>query len=61
MEKLRVDLDPVEFEALARLAERDLRPVPCEARHLVREALRHAGLLRSTDECEAPQGEELGP
>jgi len=35
----------LEYEALSRLAERDLRPVPNEVRHIVREALQQAGLL----------------
>ena len=46
MERIRLDFDAAEFEALSRLAERHLRPIPNEARHLVREALRHAGLLQ---------------
>ena len=45
VERLKLDLDPAEYTALSRLAERDLRPVPQQARHLVREALRGAGLL----------------
>jgi hypothetical protein len=46
MERVRLDFDASEFEALSRLAERHLRPVPNEARHIVRVALQAAGLLR---------------
>jgi hypothetical protein len=46
MERVRLDLDRVEYDALARLAEQRLRPLPLEARHIVREALQHAGLLQ---------------
>jgi hypothetical protein len=55
MDRIRLDLEPSEYEALSRLAERDLRPVQQEARHLVREALREAGLLG------APLAEKLAP
>jgi hypothetical protein len=55
VEYIRVSLDPAEYEALARLAERDLRPVPQEARHLVREALREVGLLHSEGEGKAAE------
>jgi hypothetical protein len=46
MERVQVTFAPDEFVGLSRLAERDLRPVPNEVRHLVREALKDAGLLR---------------
>lgn len=46
MERVRLDFDSSEFEALSMLAERNLRPIPNEARHLVRLALQDAGLLR---------------
>ena len=52
MERLRIELDSDEFEALSCLAERDLRPMPCQARHIVRAALQQAGLLRSIAESE---------
>ena len=45
MERIRVTLAPSEYTALARLAERELRPVPDEIRAIVRERLREAGLL----------------
>jgi hypothetical protein len=45
MERVRLDLDRAEYAALARLAEQRLRPLPLEARHIVREALQQAGLL----------------
>ena len=47
MERLRLELDSDEFEALSCLAERDLRPMPSQARHIVRAALQLEGLLRS--------------
>lgn len=54
MERIRLDIDPQEFEALSRLAEDHLRPIPHEARHLVREALREAGLLSSDHRTARP-------
>jgi hypothetical protein len=45
MERVRVDLEPAEFKGLVRLSERELRPVPAQIRHLVREALNELGLL----------------
>ena len=59
MERLKLELDPAEYTALSRLAERDLRPVPQQARHLVREALRQAGALTdSTRQMTAPAGSD---
>jgi len=49
MERVRLDFDCAEFEALSQLAERNLRPVPNEARHIVRAAFVEAGLLRPPD------------
>ena len=46
MERVRLDFDTAEFEALSRLADRNLRRIPNEARHIVRQALQDAGLLR---------------
>lgn len=37
---IKITLSADEFVALARLAERDCRPVPMQAKHLVLEALR---------------------
>lgn len=45
MERIRVELDSAEYRGLAELAERELRAVPEQARHLLRQALRHNGLL----------------
>jgi hypothetical protein len=45
VEYVRSPFEPAEYEALSRLAERDLRPVPNEVRHIVREALKQAGLF----------------
>ena len=49
MERVPLLLDPAEYTALAQMAQRDLRPLPHEARHLVRAALREAGLLADAD------------
>jgi hypothetical protein len=55
MERVRLDFDATEFEALSRLADRNLRPIPNEARHIVRQALQDAGLLRqSSESTDAP-------
>jgi hypothetical protein len=40
---IKIMLTPDEFIALARVAERECRPVPMQARHLVLEALRRDG------------------
>ena len=37
---VKVQLSPDDYLALARLAERECRPVPMQAQHIVREALR---------------------
>ena len=52
MEYVRSPFEPAEFEALARLAERNIRPVPNEVRRIVRDALRDAGLLTPVDELQ---------
>ena len=49
VEYLRVPFEPAEFEALSRLAERNLRPVSNEVRYIVRQALRQARLLPTED------------
>lgn len=46
MERIRIELSPAEYDSLARFAERELRPLPDQVRHLVRQALRRRGLLR---------------
>jgi hypothetical protein len=48
VEYVRSPFESAEYEALSRLAERNLRPVPNEVRYVVREALRQAGLLTET-------------
>lgn len=53
MEYVKSPFDADEYEALARRAESNLRPVPNEVRFIVREALREAGLL------EQPPGRSL--
>ena len=55
MEYVRSPFEPAEYEALSRLAERDLRPIPNEVRHIVREALQQAGLLAPVTELEESQ------
>jgi hypothetical protein len=45
VQRVRLDLKSDEYEGLLRLCEEDLRSVPDEARHLIREALRERGLL----------------
>jgi hypothetical protein len=47
VEHVRSPFEPTEYEALSRLAERNLRPVPNEVRYIVREALQRAGLLEN--------------
>jgi hypothetical protein len=48
MERIRVELDSSEYRGLAKLAERELRAVPAQARHLLRQALERDGLLETT-------------
>jgi hypothetical protein len=45
MERIRVVLDAAEYRGLAQLAEQELRAVPDQARHLLRQALQRSGLL----------------
>lgn len=47
-ERIRLDLEADEYEALLALARRELRPLPDQARYLLRQALRRRGLLPST-------------
>jgi hypothetical protein len=50
VEHVKAPFDPSEFEALSRLAERNIRPVPNEVRHIVREKLLADGLLKPQDD-----------
>ena len=50
MEHVKAPFDPSEFEALSQRAERKLRSVPNEVRHIVREKLLAEGLLKKRDE-----------
>jgi hypothetical protein len=50
MEYVRSPFERDEYEALSQLAERDIRPIASEVRHIVREALLQAGLLTSSDD-----------
>jgi hypothetical protein len=49
-EIIKVPLRTDEYRALEQLAERELRPVPTQAHHMILEALRQRRLL-------SPQGE----
>jgi len=53
MEYVRSPFDSDEFEALAKLAERNIRPVPNEVRRIVRDAPRDEGLLVPSNEHHA--------
>jgi hypothetical protein len=62
MERVRLDLDCAEYAALARLAQQRLRPLPLEARHIVRDALQQAGLLHApnAERCASEAGVSRG-
>ncbi len=45
METVKVSLAPEEYSALVRLCDRELRDVPDQVRHIVRETLRRQRLL----------------
>jgi hypothetical protein len=45
VERIRIELDAAEYRALAQLAQQELRAVPDQARHLLRQALKECGLL----------------
>lgn len=49
MEYVRSPFEPAEYEALTQLAERNIRPISSEVRHIVREELRRAGLLAPSE------------
>jgi hypothetical protein len=55
VEYVRSPFEPAEYEALSRLADRDLRPLPNEIRHIVRQALEQAGLLDPSVEHRATE------
>jgi hypothetical protein len=46
MDYVKAPFEPPEYEALSRMAERNVRPIPHEVRFIVREALEQAGLLK---------------
>ena len=46
MERLRLSISDQEFEALVRLSKRELRPIPDQARAILRDRLQEAGLLK---------------
>lgn len=49
MERVKVTLDYQEYEALVKLAERELRPVPDQVRAVLRDRLRKLGLLKKEE------------
>ena len=51
--RLRVTLDDAEYSALLKLADRELRGVPDQARHIVRRELERLGYLEATTTKEA--------
>lgn len=53
MERLRLSITATEYEALVRLAERELRPIPDQARAVLRERLQETGLLKTESPAEA--------
>lgn len=55
VERVRVELESAEYQALAQLAERELRQVPSQLRHLLREELKRTGLLDDGDEPVQPR------
>ena len=57
MEQVKVKLEPTEYSGLVRLCERELRSVPEQVRHLVREELRRQSLLNA----EQPPSERRQP
>ncbi len=50
METVKVTLAPEEYSALMRLCDRELRDVPDQVRHIVRETLRRQRLLTADGE-----------
>jgi hypothetical protein len=55
MERIRVPLESDEYNALVQLCEQELRSVPDQTRHIVREELKRCGLLldRETEAARA--------
>ncbi len=53
MERVKVTLEDSEYSALLRLAERELRGVSDQARHIVRSELARQGLLKTAAPPEA--------
>jgi len=57
MERLKLTLDEREYRALAALADRELRPIPDQARAIIRERLHQAGFLAFAGSPSAVPGE----
>ncbi len=51
--RLRVTLDDAEYSALLKLADREMRGVPDQARHIVRRELERLGYLEANPTQEA--------
>jgi hypothetical protein len=45
MQRVRLELEPDEYNGLVRLSKREIRPVPAQARYIVRRELEAAGVL----------------
>lgn len=61
MERVKVELTPAEYTALARLCDKELRPIPDQVRLLVRRELEKQGLLQpSTDGRPEQEGASNG-
>jgi hypothetical protein len=57
VDRVKVDLEPAEYCGLAALAERELRPLSGQLRHLLREELKRRGLLPSDEQASAEAGD----
>ncbi len=53
VDSIRLQLTPQEYQALARLADHDLRPIPDTARYVIRQTLVRRGLLVKAQPKEA--------
>jgi hypothetical protein len=60
MERIRVTLDADEYNGLVDLCERELRSVPDQVRHLVRDALHREGLLSVEEAENSPRRATVG-
>jgi hypothetical protein len=58
-EAIKISLTREELNALAGLAEREMRPIPLQAQHMVVEALRRRRLLSPPKESDTRRGEPV--